>query len=59
MNSHTLEDFWKLFYELPLDVQKQAHKAYELFTSDPFHPSLNFEQVNKRLDVWSARINDN
>lgn len=58
MNSHTVEDFWKLFYKLPADIQKQAYKAYKLFTRDPFHPGLNFEQVNKRLDIWSVRINE-
>lgn len=58
MNSHTVEDFWRLFYKLPLDVQEQAYKAYQLFSANPFHPGLNFEQVNKRLDIWSARINE-
>lgn len=59
MNSYTVEDFWKLFYRLSPEIQQQAYRAYELFRHDPFHPGLNFEQVNKRLNIWSARINEN
>ena len=58
MKSHTIERFWKLFAALPADVRKQAYKAYDLFSRDPFHPSLNFKEVNKRYGIWSARIND-
>lgn len=58
MNSRAARRFWKLFAALPADVRKQAYKAYALFTRDPFHPSLNFKEVNKREGIWSARISD-
>lgn len=58
MKSHAIAPFWKLFAALPIDVRKQAYKAYNLFTNDPSHPSLNFKEVNKRRGIWSVRIND-
>ena len=58
MKSHAGASFWKLFYTLPPEIQRQAYKTYEQFTQDPSHPSLNFKLVNKRTGLWSARIND-
>jgi hypothetical protein len=47
------EQFWRLYSELPADVQRLADKQYELFRRNPFHPSLRLKQVG---EVWSARI---
>ena len=58
MNSHADADFWRLFARLPGDVRKQSYKAFKQFQRDPFHPGLNFEEVNKRTGLWLARIND-
>jgi hypothetical protein len=58
MRSRTTSRFWKLFAALPEAVRQQAYKAYEQFTSDPFYPSLSFKEVNPRVGLWSARIND-
>jgi hypothetical protein len=38
---------------LPVEVQRLADKAYELFRQDPFHPSLRLKQVGK---VWTVRV---
>lgn len=59
MKSATTESSWKLFARLPKDVRQQAYRAYGRFEQDPFHPGLNFEEVNKRKGLWSVRINDN
>lgn len=45
--------FWSCFNSLPLQVQDQARKAYELLKSDPRHPSLHFKQVG---ELWSVRV---
>jgi len=58
VKSHTAGQFWKLFAALPADIRKQAYKAYAQFMRDPFHPGLNFEEVNRRTGLWSARITD-
>ncbi len=58
MNSHTVGSFWKLFYALPQDVQEQAYRAFRRFQRNPFHPRVNFEEVNSRTGLWSARITD-
>lgn len=59
MRSHVKKVFWKLFDALSSEIQKQAFEAYEQFQHDPFSPGLNFEEVNKRVGLWSARVNDN
>ena len=38
--SFASERFWKLYGELPREVQRLADKQYQLFREDPFHPSL-------------------
>lgn len=58
MKSRATKGFWKLYYALSPEIQKQADEAYEMFERDPFSPGLNFEEVNKRVGLWSARVND-
>ena len=59
MKSRVKKAFWKLFDALSPEIQRQAYEAYEQFQHDPFSPGLNFEEVNKRVGLWSARVNDN
>lgn len=58
MKSSTKPRFWKLFAALPMSVQRQAYAAYQQFTRDPFHPGLSFKEINPRVGLWSARVND-
>ncbi len=44
---------WKLYAELPEEIQELADKQFELFERDPFHPSLQLKQVGA---VWTARV---
>jgi len=45
--------FWKLFAELPVEVQELATEKYELFRQSPHHPSLGFQSKGK---VWTVDI---
>ena len=45
--------FWKLFAELPAEVQDLAIDKYALFKRDPYHPSLGFQAKGK---VWTVDI---
>jgi mRNA-degrading endonuclease RelE of RelBE toxin-antitoxin system len=56
--SFASESFWKGYYDLPVDVQKLADKAYKLFKKNPHHPSLRFKKVGKKQPVYSARVTD-
>ena len=56
MISKTTSDFWKAYYALPIASQNLAKKAYELFQSNPLHPSLQFKKVNNEPTVYSVRI---
>jgi len=51
--SHASPEFWTLYDSLPEEIQKQARKQYELFSRNPFHPSLRLKPVGP---FWSVRI---
>jgi hypothetical protein len=53
--SLTIPRFWELFEQLPPDIQTRAEKNYELFSSNPGHPSLHLKRVG---GFWSVRITD-
>jgi len=57
MRSTVTDEFWELFWKLPVDVRKQARSTYRLFQQNPFHPSLHFKQViDDEPPVYSVRI---
>jgi hypothetical protein len=55
LKSQLNQSFQQLFDRLPPHIQRQAVKQYELWRTDPHHPSLQFKQIVPR--VWSARVN--
>lgn len=59
MKSATLRSFWDAYRGLDATVQRRARKAYELWTENPFHPSLRFKCINTQESVWSVRITRN
>jgi hypothetical protein len=56
MKSETLPSFWDMYYNLDKDIKRQAKKAYYLWSSNPFHPSLQFKCINDTENIWSVRI---
>ena len=56
MHSQTTRQFWRLFSDLPVDVQRAATRAYRLFQSNPAHPGLQFKKVDGEDNIYSARI---
>lgn len=59
MISHTTGRFWKAYRQLDENVQKKAHRAYELFEQNPQHPSLHFKKVHPTEPLYSARVSLN
>jgi len=59
MKLRTLLDFWKLFAQLPPDVQTRAYKAYRLWRANPFAHSLRFKRVSNSEPIYSVRISLN
>jgi len=43
---------------LPDEIKKLVKEKFRLWLADLFHASLQFKQVNKSKNIWSARIND-
>jgi len=56
MQSRTARQFWRLFSDLPSDVQREAQNAYRLFQANPAHPGLHFKKLQGEEDIYSARI---
>jgi dihydrofolate reductase len=51
--SFATSDFWKCYDRLPQQVQLLADKKFELFSSDPFNPSLGLQQKG---GVWTVDV---
>ena len=56
IQSRTTRQFWRLFSQLPFDVQQEASRAYRLFQSNPAHPGLQFKKLQGEDNIYSARI---
>jgi hypothetical protein len=56
VTSRTTRGFRECLAALPREVRDLAFKAFRLWKSDPFHPSLHFKQVDARKGIWSARV---
>ena len=56
MKSHTQARFWQFYDRLPEDVQRHADKAYQLWQSNPQHPSLQFKRIDPQDPIYSVRV---
>ena len=56
MNSRTIHSFWDEYETLDAVTKERARKAFDLWTNDHSHPSLQFKCVNIRRNYWSVRI---
>lgn len=57
MKSTTTHRFWKCYDALPTEVRKQVKGAYELFSKNPYYPSLHFKRIHATRPIFSVRIN--
>lgn len=57
MKSSVTQRFWKFYDGLDSDVKKQAKEAYNLFSNDPYYPSLHFKRIHSTKPIFSVRIN--
>ncbi len=53
MNHLATPDFWKLYGQLPIEIQTLANKNFELLQQNLRHPSLKLKKINQ---YWVARI---
>ena len=58
MKSLATTRFWRLYQQLPNDVQTLAVKCYRLWVSNPSHPSLRFRRLAGHDRVVTVRIGD-
>jgi len=56
MKSSAVAGFWKLYNDLPLDVQRKANIAYRRWRANPFTPGLRFKRVSENEPIYSVRI---
>ena len=58
MKSLATPRFWRLYGELPNEVQELAVKSYRLWRDNPAHPSLRFRRLEGRENLATVRIGD-
>lgn len=56
MISRTARKFRKAFANLPVEIQRQARRAYRLWLENPNHPGLHFKLVDPQRNLYSVRI---
>ncbi len=56
IESKTTREFWRLFDELPIEIQSDAKRAYRLFDTNPAHPGLHFKKLEGEDNIYSIRI---
>jgi hypothetical protein len=56
MRSRTTRQFRRLLDGLPLEIQRDAKRAFRLFQNNPAHPSLQFKKLEGEDNTYSARI---
>jgi hypothetical protein len=54
VNNCTSPRFWRYYNALPPEIRKLADKSFQLFKTNPQHPSLRFER--KKPELWSVRV---
>ena len=55
MRSHAAARFWRFYDNLPAEVRQRADTVFQLWQSDPHHPSLHFKRVDPRDPIYSVR----
>jgi hypothetical protein len=58
LTSRVSQQFWRLFAELPTEIQRLAEKNYHLWRETPSHPSLHFRKLRGTDDLFTIRIGD-
>jgi hypothetical protein len=56
MKSRTTERFRRALARLPVDVQEQARRAFDVWRESPHHPSLQFKRIHSRDPIYAVRI---
>ena len=56
MKSRTTRKFWRLFDQLPAEVQQHVRGAYRQFAANPDTAALHFKRVDREEPVYSVRI---
>jgi hypothetical protein len=56
MHARTTRQFWRLFRDLPPEIQADAKRAYRTFRTNAALPGLPFKKLEGEDDVYSVRI---
>ena len=58
MKSQATPRFWRLFHDLPQDIQRLAVKNDERWQSNPNHPSLRYRRLEGREELVTVSLGD-
>lgn len=53
MRHRASPEFWRSYRALPVGIQRQADRSFDLLKFNPRHPSVRLKQIG---EIWSARV---
>jgi hypothetical protein len=56
MKSLASSQFWKYYQSLPPEIRQKAEQAFLHWQLDPYHPALQFKQVDPNEPLYSVRV---
>jgi hypothetical protein len=59
VTSRGTTEFWQLYHGLPPQIRNVAQKAFQKFSDNPAHPSLQLERLKFDSRAWSVRVTRN
>lgn len=59
MKSTGTAQFWRLYHQLPPEIQLAARRTYKKLLENPAHPSLRLERLRSAPRGWSVRVSKN
>jgi hypothetical protein len=59
VTSRGTTEFWRLYHELPQEIQSAAQEAFKRFSENPAHPGLKLERLKFDSRAWSVRVTRN
>jgi len=56
IQSRATRQFWRLFSNLPAEIQQEAKRTYQFFRDNPSHPGVHFKKLPGHDNIYSARV---
>jgi hypothetical protein len=56
VKSRGIDEFWEAYRSVPPHIKAATRVAYQKFSQNPAHPSLQLERLRSDPRFWSVRV---